>query len=453
MTKRIILAIVLSGAALAPLCAAALAADSRLATHQYNPDEIVRLEGKLNVQTTIAFGEDEKIENVAVGDSDSWQIMPNRRADLLFIKPLSQNARTNMTVVTDRHTYFFDLVASPAAKPVYALRFAYAGRKVEAPAVAAAAAPAVDLPPAMAPAPAISQPSSSPPPQPMFRVPAAPALGAASPAATAMPAAPPARAAVPAQSSSTQSSSVQSQPAISPAAERAAALRAEAQRKAAERAEARRIAAGQEQARKAEVRRVKAERDAARAEAGRLKAQRDAASRAEADRRKAERDASRRAEAEKIRADRAAARRAQADAAIARRAEAARLSAAAQAPLARRAATASVQPQAALQPATAQWKRSGSRALLPQRVQDNGQSTFVVWPAGRPIPQLLVADAQGGEVALPFTIEGETVIIAGVPGRIILRSGKASAVLERELPRPPRRAVAAPKPAATQPGR
>ena len=98
-------------------------ADDRLVHHAYNENEVVRIEGRAGVQATIAFGQGESIENVAVGDSQSWQITPNKRADLLFVKPLEGTARTNMTVVTNRHTYFFDLVASPRARPLYMLRF------------------------------------------------------------------------------------------------------------------------------------------------------------------------------------------------------------------------------------------------------------------------------------------------------------------------------------------
>ena len=101
------------------------AADARLTQRLYNADEVVRIDGKLGVQATVAFRDDEHIENVAVGDAESWQITPNKRANLLFVKPLAATARTNMTVVTDRHTYYFDLVASPRATPVYALRFTY----------------------------------------------------------------------------------------------------------------------------------------------------------------------------------------------------------------------------------------------------------------------------------------------------------------------------------------
>lgn len=100
-------------------------ADDRLVHHAYSENEVVRIEGRAGVQATIAFGDGESIENVAVGDSQAWQITPNKRADLLFVKPLEGTGRTNMTVVTNRHTYFFDLLASPKSRPLYMLRFTY----------------------------------------------------------------------------------------------------------------------------------------------------------------------------------------------------------------------------------------------------------------------------------------------------------------------------------------
>jgi type IV secretion system protein VirB9 len=104
----------------------ARAEDPRLVERLYNADEVVKIEGRANVQATIRFAEDEHIENVAIGDSTAWQVTPNRRANLLFIKPLADRAVTNMTVVTDRHTYLFDLVASPAHRsPLYVLAFTY----------------------------------------------------------------------------------------------------------------------------------------------------------------------------------------------------------------------------------------------------------------------------------------------------------------------------------------
>lgn len=112
--------------ALATLATTAPAlADPRLVNTHYNEDAVVRVNGKLGVQATIAFADGESIENVAVGDSQKWQITPSKSGDLLFVKPLEGGARTNMTVVTDKRTYFFDLVASSSANPVYRLRFTY----------------------------------------------------------------------------------------------------------------------------------------------------------------------------------------------------------------------------------------------------------------------------------------------------------------------------------------
>lgn len=116
-------AALLAGAVTAPMTASA--GDARLVNRLYNEAEVVRIEGKLGVQASIAFADSEHIENVAIGDSNSWQVTPNKRANLLFVKPLNASARTNMTVVTDKRTYFFDLVATPKSTPLYVLRFSY----------------------------------------------------------------------------------------------------------------------------------------------------------------------------------------------------------------------------------------------------------------------------------------------------------------------------------------
>ena len=52
-----------------------------LVGHQQVAEVDVAL-GKAGIQSTIEFADDERIENVAVGDSNAWQITPNRRASL-----------------------------------------------------------------------------------------------------------------------------------------------------------------------------------------------------------------------------------------------------------------------------------------------------------------------------------------------------------------------------------
>jgi type IV secretion system protein VirB9 len=106
--------------------APALPGDPRLITVPFRENAVLRLTGRAGVEATVILGPDEHIENVAIGDANAWQVTPNRRADMLFLKPLLPRARTNLTVVTDRHTYFFDLVAAPGARAIYGLRLAYA---------------------------------------------------------------------------------------------------------------------------------------------------------------------------------------------------------------------------------------------------------------------------------------------------------------------------------------
>ena len=111
--------------ALALLAVPAAAQDSRLVEVFYDEAKVVRVEGRVTVQASIVFGDDEVIENVAIGDSGSWQVTPNKRANILFVKPLAPRAATNLTVITSKRTYLFDLVANPNAKPLYLLRFTY----------------------------------------------------------------------------------------------------------------------------------------------------------------------------------------------------------------------------------------------------------------------------------------------------------------------------------------
>ncbi len=114
--------------------------DPRLVTMVFDESQVYTVRGKTRVQTTIKFAPDEAIQNVAVGDSNAWQIQPNQAQSILFVKPLETNARTNMTVVTSERTYLFDLVASPRNRPLYVLQFRYPELEAAQAAAALAAA-------------------------------------------------------------------------------------------------------------------------------------------------------------------------------------------------------------------------------------------------------------------------------------------------------------------------
>ncbi|RXZ65457.1 TrbG/VirB9 family P-type conjugative transfer protein [Pelagerythrobacter rhizovicinus] len=232
--------------ALAFVATPAAADDPRLVERLYDPAQVVRIEGRTKVQATIQFGEDEAIENVAIGDSEAWQVTPNKRADLLFVKPLAPTAATNMTVVTNKRTYLFDLVASPRAKPLYVLQFTYPEEAEE------------------------DEPSLAQAPNPVE------------------------------------------------------------------------VAAASD-------------------------------------------------------------------------------------------------PYAVVDPAQLNfaWAAQGDAALLPTRTYDDGDATFLTWPAGRPVPAILITDREGTEGPVNFTVRGDTIVVDGVPREIVLRSGEDSAILTNTGPERP----------------
>ena len=99
---------------------------SHVQTIYYNPDAVIPLTGAVGWQMMIEFGEDERIENVAIGDAAAWQVTPNKRARMLFVKPLSRKASTNMTVITSLRRYSFNLgVGARQARTPWIVRFDY----------------------------------------------------------------------------------------------------------------------------------------------------------------------------------------------------------------------------------------------------------------------------------------------------------------------------------------
>lgn len=102
--------------------------DSRVKTFVYNENEIFPIYTQYGYQTNIEFGLGEDIQTISVGDRVSWQIIPAGRR--LFIQTIQENAHTNLTVVTNRRAYQFDLRSVNGKKTdedklVYVARFYY----------------------------------------------------------------------------------------------------------------------------------------------------------------------------------------------------------------------------------------------------------------------------------------------------------------------------------------
>lgn len=83
--------------------------DHRVRTVMYQPDQVYKYTGFYRFQTSIEFAPDEEIRTISMGDSTAWMLNPvgNR----LFLKPVEQDATTNMMLITSKHVYLFELHA------------------------------------------------------------------------------------------------------------------------------------------------------------------------------------------------------------------------------------------------------------------------------------------------------------------------------------------------------
>ena len=122
----LVLAMFAAAPALAEQAPRAVIQDSRIRTVPFQRDNVVVVHGALGVSTMVAFGDDERIETVAIGDSVGWQAVPDQSKRFLFIKPLEPHAVTNMNVVTRKRIYNFLLRAvDNRASVVFKVRFTY----------------------------------------------------------------------------------------------------------------------------------------------------------------------------------------------------------------------------------------------------------------------------------------------------------------------------------------
>ncbi len=105
-----------------------IATDSRIRTVRYSPNEVYQFIGHYGYQSAIEFETDEKIQTVSIGDSVAWLVNPS--GNRLFLKPIEQNALTNMTVISDKRSYLFELHAEETKDirdkdMVFSYRFIY----------------------------------------------------------------------------------------------------------------------------------------------------------------------------------------------------------------------------------------------------------------------------------------------------------------------------------------
>lgn len=98
--------------------------DSRVRIATWQDGQVWRLSVSLTHVTTVEFGAGESIRSIIAGDTEGFEIdgVPGGRA--FAIKPVARGVRTNVTVYTDRRSYYFD-VTEAASPTFYVVQFRY----------------------------------------------------------------------------------------------------------------------------------------------------------------------------------------------------------------------------------------------------------------------------------------------------------------------------------------
>lgn len=113
-----------------------LPSDSRIKTFIYNENDVYRVVVHYGYQTSIEFSEGEEITTLSIGNNYAWQLTPVGRR--LFIKPLEENIITNMTILTNKRAYHFEVQSklityTTDEELAYVIRFFYPDEEVKKP--------------------------------------------------------------------------------------------------------------------------------------------------------------------------------------------------------------------------------------------------------------------------------------------------------------------------------
>lgn len=103
--------------------------DSRIKTLLYNENDVYSVTTHYGYQTNIEFGKNEEVQTISLGDRIAWQVIPYGQR--LFIRAMENDASTNMTVITNKRAYQFDLHSTDGKRGkitpeiAYVIRFYY----------------------------------------------------------------------------------------------------------------------------------------------------------------------------------------------------------------------------------------------------------------------------------------------------------------------------------------
>lgn len=96
------------------------AAAKNIATiFDYYSTSTYQIFSKTNYTTTIKLNADEEVTYIGSGDTENWDLDQAKGgadgATLIFIKPLFENLSTNLTIITNKRTYYIYIVSDKKA--------------------------------------------------------------------------------------------------------------------------------------------------------------------------------------------------------------------------------------------------------------------------------------------------------------------------------------------------
>lgn len=108
--------------------------DNRVKNVIYNPDNVTRINVYPGITNLIQFSASEFVNDnnggAALGDPSAWRV--NIRANNVWLRPAAPEPDTNLTIVTNKRTYLFNLVSVKNANLAsWGVRFTYPEPKNE----------------------------------------------------------------------------------------------------------------------------------------------------------------------------------------------------------------------------------------------------------------------------------------------------------------------------------
>jgi type IV secretion system protein VirB9 len=125
-----VMALTLQSLPQTPPFSPSLSGDARLQIVTYGNDQVVPLRVAPGFAAVVELGSEEHVDNVVVGNSETWQVTPNRTGDRLVVKPLAGATNTNMIVLTDTRQYVFLLEPDRGGAGTFVLQFRYSAGPV-----------------------------------------------------------------------------------------------------------------------------------------------------------------------------------------------------------------------------------------------------------------------------------------------------------------------------------